>query len=475
MTLWNRLRLAYMALFGNTKALATMVPTWREGQPTYPEANFESMVRHGWRRNELIFACVSKTANTASQVTLRVYSRRDNKPLDEHPLAALIAQPNPYMNEFDFWAAVIIYQRFAGRAIFEKERSRAGQVVRLWPLRPDWVRPVPSSENVIAYYEYAPPGLDKVRLDPADVLDFKLFDPLNLYHGFPPVAVAARVGDVDSAMTDYLKLFYQHGGMPPGLLKTTQKLGQAERERIRAQWSETYGGYRSWLAPAVLDSDASFQQVGFDFRQMGTEVLDARNEARICMVLDVPPILVGAKVGLDRSTFSNYREARRAWWEDSLTALYKNLSDTVDGQLVPEFGDDIYAEWDFSQVPALQEAIGERWQRATEALRAGFITVNDARHLVGLPEDPRGDVYLRPIGTVEVPATKTTKALAVEPLAVPSANGHGKSVKAEEAPDDEEDRRALEEETRAALVKFFGGQLERIEMSLEEELLGAAV
>lgn len=146
----------------------------------------------------------------------------------------------------------------------------------------------------------------------------------------------------------------------------------------------------------------------------------------------------------------------------------------IDGQLVPEFGDDIYAEWDFSQVPALQEAIGERWQRATEALRAGFITVNDARRQVGLPEDPRGDVYLRPVGAVEVPAAKTTKALAVEPLAVPSANGHGKNVKAEDVPDDEEDRRALEEETRAALVKFFGDQLERIEVSLEEELLGAA-
>ena len=93
---------------------------------------------------------------------------------------------------------------------------------------------------------------------------------------------------------------------------------------------------------------------------------------------------------------------------------------------------------------------------------------------MGLPEDPRGDVYLRPVGAVEVPATKTTKALAVEPLAVPSANGHGKNVKAEDVPDDEEDRRALEEETRAALVKFFGDQLERIEASLEEELLGAA-
>lgn len=472
--LGERLRLAWSIAI-SAKAAAMLVPTWQDGAPVYSDASFESLVRHGWRKNELIFACVSKTAASASFVKLDVRAG-DGGQLDDHPLRRLIRQPNPFMDEYDLWYSVVVFQKLAGGAYFEKERDRAGRVIRLWPLRPDWVKPVRSSSAFIAGYEFGVPGRDKVTLDARDVLDFKLFDPLNLYRGFPPAAVAGRVGDVDNATTDYLKLFMEKGGMPPGLLKTKQKLVDADVANIRRRWGERYGGIEHWLSPAVLDQDAEYQQTGLSFKDMGFEMLDARAEARICMVLDVPPILVGAKVGLDRATYSNYAEARQAWWEDSLTPLYRNFESVIANDLAREFGD-VAVAFDLSAVPAFREQTDALYGRANEGISRGYLTVNEARKLVGLEEAPAGDVFLRPSSAVAVGLNGEPVATEGQSDAGKAAGGAGTEAaalavaemdfKARRAPDDDE-RREFERRLRRKLEGYFAGQLERIEEAVGE-------
>jgi len=478
MNLGQRLRLAWNIAV-NGKAAALMLPTWADGGPSYPEVSFENQVRHGWRKNELIFACVSKTAASASFVRLEVRGG-DGDVLAEHPLRRLIRQPNPFMDEYDLWYSVVVYQKLAGAAYFEKERDRAGRVVRLWPLRPDWVRPIRSGREFIAGYEFIVPGRERLTLATRDVLDFKLFDPLNLYRGFPPSAVAGRVGDVDNATTDYLKLFMEKGGMPPGLLKTKQKLADNDASDIRRRWGERYGGIEHWLSPAVLDQDAEYQRVGLSFEEMGFDVLDARSEARICMVLDVPPILVGAKVGLDRATYSNYAEARQAWWEDSLTPLYTNLQNVVANDLGREFGD-VEVRFDLSAVPAFREQTDALYTRANEGLGRGYLTVNEARGLIGLDATPGGDVFLRPNSAVAVGLDGAPVAGAAGAGPSGATAGGDKAVavaemdfKARRAPDDDE-RRAFERRLRRGLEAYFAGQLERIEEAVGERYQPMAV
>lgn len=487
MNLGDRIKLAW-AIATNGKAVATLIPTWQDGSPTYPAASFESAVRHGWRRNELIFACVNKTAAASSFVHLNVTRKRDDEELPDHPLRLLLARPNPFMDEFDFWQSVVVYQKLAGAAYYEKERDRAGRVIALWPLRPDWISPVRSSSAFIGGYEYTIPGQSAITLRVEDVLDFRLFDPLNQYRGFPPAAVAGRVGDIDNATTDYLKLFMEKGGTPPGLLTSKQKLMDNDISDIRRRWGERYGGYEHWLAPAVLDSDATYQQIGMSFQDMGFDILDARSEARICMVLDIPPIIIGAKMGLDRSTYSNYESARSAWWEDTLVPMFRNFESVINNDLTPEFGDDIAAAFDFGDVPALKEAEDAKWSRANEGLARGYITINEARKQVGLEEigEP-GQIFLRPAGATEVDMNgeRVNEPLNLVPASEPDEDEEPEEEPAEDedlteeaaawpameakagrrAPDDAE-RRAFEKRLRDKLEGYFDGQRERIAVAI---------
>ncbi|CAK0775071.1 hypothetical protein CCP3SC1AL1_770005 [Gammaproteobacteria bacterium] len=449
--IWERLRY----VLRGEKSAAQFFDTYQDLKPKFSEVSFESMVRHGYRKNELIFACISKTANSAAQVSVQLRKKKGKAVVEQHAFLDLIQRPNPQMGEFDLWNAVLTYQKLAGKAVFEKERNRRGQVIRLWPLRPDWLNVIPSGINGIERYEYQVPGIQEpITLRVEDVLDFKTFDPLNKYNSYPPVAVAARVGDVDNSTTDFLKLFFEKGGVPPGLLKTKLKLVDTQVEDIRRRWRERYGGVEHWTEPAVLDSDAEYQKTGLSFEEMGFEVLDARNEARICMVLDVPPILVGANVGLARATYSNYREARKAWWEDSLAPTYVNFQDVIQTGLVEEFGSDVYADWDFNRVAAFQEENNEKWRRATDALRSGGITVNQFQAEVGLPDrGTAGEVYLRPLNVVEVPAKGTGEKSASVPLF---------KVGEDKGAPDSKDRSKHERIIRTAMDSYFQGQLQRV-------------
>lgn len=483
-------------LGSNFKIVSSAVPSWRENRVVEPETNFVKLVKNGWRRNELIYACVSKKCNTASQAALRVYSKRGDKKLEDHRLRQLIQSPNPRMSEFDLWYSVLLFHDFAGVAYYEKVRSRAGQTVQLWPMRPDWVKPMETSGGMLQSYQYSPPGIEPLPMPAEDVLCFPLFDPLNQYQGYPPVAVAAGSGDLDNHVTDYLRLLFQEGGVPPGILKTSKNITEAIAERARAVWKQFYGGYQKWTEPAVLGNDMEYQQTGLGVKEMGIELLDRRAEVRICMALNVPPTAVHTMIGLERSTMANAQEFQQNWWHNDLIPLYKNLNDTLSNQLAPEFGEDIYTAWDFSDVPALRAETEGIKQNALEAFRSGAITRNEYNELAGLESlGPRGDVYLVSASMVEVPAgalvykppkleeesveeegqeeeepetdeeeantteeeEETEKSLSLNP----------RSTKANAPPDDEQ-RLEMERRITASMTEFFQGQLSRIGAEVEK-------
>lgn len=454
----DRLGMGLRFIITGQKTVAGMRSSWESTQPSYVTgAKFEELVKHGYRRNELIYACINKTASSAAQISLQLKSKRDEKIIREHPLLNLIHRPNETMNESDLWASIAIFQKLAGRAVFEIELSNRGAPVALWPLNPDRLQIVQAKERpVVQEYIYKVPGMEDQHLKPEQVLDFPIFDPLDRFKTYPPVAVCARAGDIDNAATDHIKLVWEHGGMPPGLLKTTQVLQDADVADIRRRWSERYSGHTNWLEPAVLDRDAEYQKTGMTFEELGFDALDSREEARICMVLDVPPILVGAKVGLDRSTYSNYQEARASWWEDTLLPMYVNYMDTIEYRLLPRFDprNELSADWNISKVFAFQDDRNDRWKRATEGLRAGGLTVNEFYQEIGLETiGPAGDVYLRGPLVVEVPA-KTMKSS--------NGNGHGPESKAAGNAPDDDVRRKHERIIKRAMKDYFESQQERL-------------
>lgn len=478
MNLWQRISIGMSFIVGrqdprkHTKQAASLRPSWEYLRPTYAlTGNFPNLVEEGFYKNELIYACISKSAASASQISLAVRKKKDRSLVADHPLLDLVHKPNDEMNEYDLWSSMVFFQKLAGRAIYEKERDRRGRVVRLLPLRPDWVKINPGRMTRIGNYFYQPPGTEGVALAPNDVLDIPLFDPLLRFSTKSPLSVLARGADVDNAITDFIKLFFENGGSPQGVFMSEAEMDDEDVMSARKRWRELYGGHRNWIDPAFVSGPGlEYKQLGSSFKDMGFEVLDERNEARICEVLDVPPIIVGARIGLKEATYSNYEQARKAWWEDSLSPMYVNYLDVI-GRLMDETdrSGENYVDWDFSHVKAFQEEINKRWDRATNALRSGGITRNQFFAEVGLPGgDPADDVYLMPLNVIAMPSGVLPKSFAN--TSGSSGNGKTLSITLDRSkanrPIDEQARTAAEAKMQTAMEGYFSKQFGKIKDTL---------
>jgi hypothetical protein len=126
--------------------------------------------------------------------------------------------------------------------------------------------------------------------------------------------------------------------------------------------------------------------------------VDARSEARICMTFRVPPMLIGAKIGLDRSTFTNYAEARKGFYEGPIFSEWGFLSSVIKDQLLPDFEitKTFVCKFDKREVAALQEDRTAKWNRAIEAARQNLTTRDESREEMGLDPIDNEDVFVGP-------------------------------------------------------------------------------
>lgn len=293
-----------------TPTLSMMTSTWGSHTPTYTAAKYDNFVREGYLKCELIFACVNARASTTASVSLKVYDKKTHAELLDHPLRTLLEHPNPFISEYDFWRMVMINLDLAGMAPFQKVRDNAGRVISLWHLRPDGISMRRSPTEYLAGYTYSLQGATPIDLDRRDVLLFIERDPRDPLTPVSRAQVASRIIDVDNALTDYIKLYWEQGGTPMGVLTSKLKLSPDQITRARANWTARYGGAKNWTEPVVLDNDTTYQQIGTNFKDMGFADLDGRSEVRICTVMGVPPIIVGTTIGLGRNTFCLPAEAR---------------------------------------------------------------------------------------------------------------------------------------------------------------------
>jgi HK97 family phage portal protein len=327
----------------------------------------------------------------------------------------------------------------SGEAIFYKVRGTVtGSVVELQHLPSKSVAVERDITGKKTYLYYFDPALPPRRLREDEIIFIKFDDALDKDRGLAPLAAAARETDVDNATAEIRRTFFENGAILQGILTTEQKMQERELKAQAAMWKSRYGGPKRAGGTPALGGGLSYQEVGAVPDKWAFKEVTGLSESRICSAFGVPPILVGAKIGLEHGTYSNYREARSACWEDSVTPLLVFLADEFSVGLT-DIDDARECRWDTDEVPALQEDADTREERAGRSLARGATTLNEYREAAGLEPVPDGNVYFQPtnikvvaegeIGPAEIPAP-------LEEFTEPSGDD-----------EEEEETPAVEEET----------------------------
>lgn len=461
----------------------SIVPSWVTTSILAPP--FRSLVRDGYQRSSAFFACVSALAFAFPEPPLLVFDGEgdEGQPLPNHPLRRLLRKPMPTMGEAELLATTIVYLAIGGNAYWHKVRGKGNQVVQLKPYHAGQIIPVPGGENWIQYYEYDVLGVagggggatgTLPRIMPQDIVHFKWpsVDPAQPWMSQPPIVAAATEVDSDVEATRYVFALLRNDAIPRTVITVPadRPLLEGEYDRIKEQFRERYGG-RNRGDVAVLEAGATISRLSLNLQEMAFEAMAKLPESRIAAAMRVPPIIAGLNVGLDRSTFSNYGEARKAFAQDTLATLWRLVSSEITADLLPEFdglgGADV--RFDLSRVAALQEDTTAKYNRTVNAYKAGLFTRNEARRMLGVGDAPLdgdsyysggvgvakpapaaledtapktfvllgdGSMFELPFGTARVIDPKVRAAIETEPGADLSGDGQQKAGRRRKAADD---------------------------------------
>jgi len=402
--------------------ISQVVPMYGTARGLPQPRDFDLFADEGYRANIVIRTCVDEIAASAAAPRLVVEERRGSQVRevgDNHPLHLLLQKPNRTQTRFQFLEALLIDFQVTGNYFIHKLRNGRGRPAELWLLRPSRIEIVPAATGMVKEYLFKRSSTQKIPIPAMDVVHEKMPDPLDDYWGLSPIVSCLRSADMDDRAIDYLRAFFENGAEPGGLLKLKARVEKAERERLQTLWQEKHGK-GGWHSISVLDADAEYQETGTRPDKLKLEGLLDITETRICSAFHVPPILIGSRIGLMRSTYSNYEQARVSFWRETLAPMFSRISDQLTLGIAQEFGPNLSIRFDLSGIEELQESQDSRRAWAKDGFGAGLLTRNEAREAAGLPSaGPEGDVFKLKTSEVMEPAPRAVAIPVGKRMALP--------------------------------------------------------
>lgn len=383
-------------------------PDWM--RHSFMDITFPTLVREGYKKNSAVFSCVQALAFGFSEPRLRVYT--DGSPDDAHPLVRLLRHPNPDMGMKSLLQYTMTYVAIGGNCYWLKVYNGRNEVVELWPLHDGQMTPVPGGTRMIKHYELL--DVDGVKVDdiPRErVIHFRwAVDPLQPWRGMSPLVAVAREADLDSEMTDYTFALLKNNAVPPLALIAPEHviLQDYQIRRMKQEWAEQYGGENRGK-PAILEGGVDIKQLSFDINRLAAEAMRNIPESRICAAFKVPPTVALLYVGLQHMTYDNVQGMLRYFTEQTLVPMWDRFDDIITHGLSTDFDmEDSEVQFDIRGVVALQRKRLELGEFVDRAVRGGYMTRNEARAELSLPETRDGDVFLVSFSTVSEPALGKT-------------------------------------------------------------------
>ncbi len=350
--------------------------------------------------NSAVVACLQVLSVSFSEAVLqiKVYDDELDKIVPNHPLTTLMRRPNPYMSGDILQQYIINAMHVSGDAYIIKQKNNAGQLVALYPLMPEQITPKGNNEELITHYEYETAN-KKVMIMPEDMVHIRLgLDQTDHKKGFAPLRTVLREIYGDESAGQMATALLANSGVPSVMISPKDDFGptQEEAEQIAKTYQQKVSGKNKGM-PLILSGSMDIKKMAFSPTELDIGTLRRVPEERISAVLGVPAILAGLGAGLERATYSNAKELREFFTENKLIPLWKQVGEEITQQILLkdyESNSLTTAEYNFSEVRALQTDVADIYNRVNVGVQGGWITIAEAREAVGLPVADNQKVYL---------------------------------------------------------------------------------
>lgn len=354
----------------------------------------------------------------------RIQADGTYRPLPRHPLVDLWNRPNPFETRRANEGAIGLSLTCDGNAFLQKVRDQAGQVVELWWLPHFAVNPIYPDDGS-AFLSGWDINLEGRRwtLRPEDVIHFKAGkDPRDPRRGLSAVRAQLREVCCVNEESGYTASLLRNAAIP-GLIVTPddQNLRPTEKdaERIKERLYDLASGDDRGSS-VVLAGKYKVAPVGFSPEQLSLDQLTLN--ARAALAASTGVALMSLGMPDPNKTFSNLSEANRSSWA-AIQSIQDIEAEALRWGLLPEFATDPLShvvEFDYANISELQESLDSLHGRVREDYKAGLVTQNEARDLIGFEPAEAGDSFLpaapQPPPTPTEPSPDPVQKMALEVL-----------------------------------------------------------
>lgn len=331
----------------------------------------------------------------------------DRSAVTSGPASDLLSKVNPFWTFPRLIRMDELSMCVWGETYWAVNRNARGEPLEIWWMKPTQVKPIVHEADYLAGYEYTPlHGGKPIRFAVDEVIWFRYPNPVDEFSALSPLAAARLAADTSSSMMRSNKNMFDKGMQLAGTISPRSEGGKAvtfsvdQARELEIDLSNRFSGVDKAHRWAVLRFDAQFNPMGVNQKDADFVAGLGLTFRQVCRAYGVNPALLGDN---EHATLANAREFELQLWQDALQPDADFRAADIREQLLPMFrsGPDQF-EWDYSKIPALQEAESQVWEREGAQLDRGALTINEWRKAKGLPEVPWGDVWWAPVNKAPV-------------------------------------------------------------------------
>jgi HK97 family phage portal protein len=289
------------------------------------------------------YACINKKAYNLANAEIYLYRQFKSKrtEIPEHPFLKLLRSRNSYGQSFKemlFLASVNCDLNGSAYLLVSKVEFLGRRLpVEFVPLPARFVTPVLDSQNLRVEHFLYESGEKSIKINPADIIRFKLPHPESNIYSIAPVSAFNFTLDIEYLQSRYQRRFFDNDGTPGFVISLPKELRDETFERYKKQYKENYSGVDNARNPLILDSGASVTEISrtqkeMDFTNSRKQILE-----EIMLILDVSKQVMNI---FEDSNYSNSRNALMAWIKNSIEP-YANM---VFNEQLTAFAHDNYDE-----------------------------------------------------------------------------------------------------------------------------------
>jgi HK97 family phage portal protein len=400
-----------------------------------------------------VYGCVNIISSDIAKLPIKLWRKQakgGRKLADDHPIYALLQNPNPYQTHVDFFAYFYVSLLLAGNVYILCGRDERGVINRMDVLNPYYVRPLVADTGDVYYQIGSSASLPLVTDFPQDgaivpareVIHHRIMCVDHPLVGVTPLYAAAMSATVGLRANTASAEFFSNMARPSGVLTAPGKVSKELADRLRTEWDQNYGPGR-WGKTAMLGDGLKWERITLSAVDSQLIELLKWGVSDVARVYRVPSFLLGE---LEKVTYRNSETLMRTYYSGCLQYHIEATEARFDTAF--RLAKDIEIEFDIDAI--LRTDLDVRFTAYKEGIQSGFLTINEARAQEGLinvegGDEPMMQVQFRPLSVLSAP----TPATPAEPAAPAPP-----TEPVEPTPPGSDKPPATEDETIAAFLRF---------------------